>query len=489
MKFPKYDYNFIILLLGRLFQVLITFITLRVLTTIFTKSELGIIYYIIALQSFYSLFFINPFGQFFNRNIINWYNSGMIIFFLKRQLSYISFIAIFAVITLILIGFLNVVKLSFGQFFLVGLLILSQSINQTIIPLLNMIGKHKAFVSLNLLTSIISLLLSLCIVYFFDKKSECWLYGIVFANLFISFFAFNYLSFILKEKTVKLNLCTKILLNNNNNNNNNNILNIIRFSLPISIATLFMWYLNSGYRIQVENNFGLAYLALIGLGLSISNQVFNIVESILTQYLTPNLYRRIERNKSKNEIEMLFNDYLNLIIPLYLSIAIFLSFSIKNLLPFVVNESFTVGYVIIILGAWIELARVVTNALALASQIEHKTSYFIPAYFGGSIFLMISFYIFPIQGSLVCFNLLFANLIVLVLMGIMMKKVINFTLSWVKVFKIILYSIPSSLFFYYANSFSGLDLKNFILSFIGCIVFIFFLYNYYRFNIKNLYAI
>ncbi|WP_290606734.1 hypothetical protein [Arsenophonus sp. ENCA] len=468
------------MLFGRLFQVLLTFIIFRVLTTIFTKSELGIIYYLIALQSFYTLFLINPVGQFFYRNIISWYNSGMTMFFLKKQLLYISSITFFVIISLGFLRYFNLVKLSFEQFWLIVALTFSQSFNQTILSLLNMIGKKWAYVNLNILTSIISLLLFFFLICFFDKKSEYWLYGIVFANLFLFFFAFNYLCFVLKGKIKELNLCAIIL------HNNADIFKIIKFSLPISIATLFMWYLSSGYRIQVEDHFGLAYLALIGVGLSISNQVFNIIESILTQYLIPDLYHRIEnKNKNKNKIEVLFNNYLNVIIPIYLSIAIFLTFSIKNLLPFIVSESFADGYVIIIFGAWIEFTRVVTNALALASQIERKTNYFIPAYFLGSLFLIILFNVFLKQKSLICFYLLFANIVVLIFMGIMMKKVINFTLSWSRIFKIILYSIPSSLFFYYVSSVFGLNLENFILSSIGCIIFAFFLCVYCYFNIED----
>ncbi|EKN6318937.1 hypothetical protein DVP60_22370, partial [Yersinia enterocolitica] len=116
--------------------------------------------------------------------------------------------------------------------------------------------------------------------------------------------------------------------------------------------------------------------------------------------------------------------------------------------PFLVNESFSSGYTIIIFGAWIEFTRVVTNALALASQIERKTGSFIPAYFLGAVFLIASFEIFPNDASLICIKLLIANIIVVIFMAIMMKKIINFHFYFNRLFKVAIYISPSAVFFY-----------------------------------------
>ncbi|EON3355873.1 hypothetical protein AB9H26_16570 [Yersinia enterocolitica] len=477
MILKKINYDFIILLLGRLVQVFITLITLRVLTTVLPKSELGFVYYIITIQTFYSLFFINPVGQFFNRNTISWYEKGSIINCLRRQFIYIIAISISAVVTLFMASYLNFINLTFDNILLISFLILALSSNQTVIPLLNMIGKRIAFVNLNLLTGILSFIFSLSLVCFFSKNSQFWVLGVIVSNLLMSVISFIYLRVILKKESYNLkniNLSYRFY----------DIISIAKFSVPISIATLFMWYLNAGYRIQVENNYGLAYLAVIGIGLSISNQVFNIAESILTQYMIPGLYKDIE-GAGKDKVKLIFNNYLNVIIPVYLFLAILLSFSIKNTLPFLVNESFSSGYGIIIFGAWIEFLRVVTNALALASQIERKTSSFIPAYFLGGIFLLVIFELFPGKEYFVCIKLLLANIVVAISMALMMKKLINFNISFRKIFKAILYSIPSSLFFYYAGSFSGLNFINFTICLIGSVISLYSLIVYWKYNVQS----
>ncbi|CNJ77306.1 Uncharacterised protein [Yersinia intermedia] len=464
--------DFFVLLSGRLLQVLVVLLTLRVSTTVLPKSELGTIYYLITLHTFYSLFFINPVGQYFNRNTIYWYNKGDIIFCFKRQFFYITSIAITAIITLNLIKYFGVINLSGKTLLVIGMLIVSQSTNQTIIPLINMIGKREAFVSLNLLTAILSLFLSFCMIYYFEEKAEYWLSGMIISNILVSLFAFKYLSMISK-RTMPISDARKNLIHELSL-----LFKVIKFSVPIGIATLFMWYLNSGYRIQVENHYGLVYLALIGVGLSISNQVFNIVESVLTQYMIPGLYKSIE-GANKDEVRIIYSNYLNSIIPIYLAVAIFLSFSIKNLLPFLVNESFSTGYAIIIFGAWIEFTRVVTNALALASQIERKTGSFIPAYLLGATSLIASFKFFPNDASLICVKLLIANIVVVIFMAIMMKKIINFHFYFSRLLKVTIYISPSVVFFYYVNSMSGLDFNNFIFSSIGCFLFLLFLYYYW----------
>lgn len=477
MILKKINYDFMVLLFGRLVQVFITLITLRVLTTVLSKSELGFFYYIITIQTFYSLFFINPVGQFFNRNTISWYKKGSIIRCLKKQLLYIIVISIGALVTLLAVSHFNLINITFENVLLISFLILALSSNQTVIPLINMIGKRVAFVNLNLLTGILSFIFPLCFVYFFSKNSESWVLGVIVSNLLMSSVSFIYLRIVLKKESYVLK-ATKLSYNFHN------ILNIVKFSVPISVATLFMWYLNAGYRIQIENNHGLTYLAVIGIGLSISNQVFNIAESILTQYMIPSLYKDIE-GANKNEVKIVFNKYLNVIIPVYLFLAILLSFSIKNILPFLVNESFSSGYSIIIFGAWIEFSRVVTNALALASQIERKTSTFIPAYFIGGVFLFILFEFFPEKEYFVCIKLLLANIVVAISMAFMMKKVINFNISLERIFKVILYSVPPSLFFYYTSYFVGSNLINFIICFIGSGLSLFSLVVYWKYNVKS----
>ncbi|WP_404273523.1 hypothetical protein [Yersinia similis] len=440
------------------------------------KSELGLVYYIITIQTFYSLFLINPVGQYFNRNTIAWYENGRLMNHLKMQLLYVATIAIGAFFTLFIIDYLNYANFSFVDILLISFLILSLGGNQTILPLINMIGKRIAFVNLNLLTAVMSLIFSISIVFVFSKNAEFWVLGVIVSNILVSFISFIYLHVIFKkEKSDPETILCEYNLPD--------ILNIVRFSVPISIATLFMWYLNVGYRIQIENNYGLVYLAIIGIGLSISNQVFSIVESILTQYMIPGLYKEIE-GANKVKVERVFNHYLNTIIPIYLFLAILLSFSIKNTLPLLVNESFSSGYAIIVFGAWIEFSRVVTNALALASQIERRTRTFIPAYLLGGAFLFVSFEYFPSEEYLVCFKLLLSNIVVTIAMAFMMRKLIRFSFSFRKIFKVFLYSIPSSLFFYYASPFAGVNFINLIICFLGGGISLTSFYFYWNYNIK-----
>lgn len=130
MIFKNINYDLIILLSGRLLQAFITLITLRVLTTVLPKSELGLVYYIITIQTFYSLFLINPVGQYFNRNTIAWYENGRLMNHLKMQLLYVATIAIGAFFTLFIIDYLNYANFSFVDILLISFLILSLGVTK-----------------------------------------------------------------------------------------------------------------------------------------------------------------------------------------------------------------------------------------------------------------------------------------------------------------------------------------------------------------------
>ncbi|KJF99856.1 hypothetical protein UB34_00020 [Photobacterium leiognathi] len=83
--------DFVILLLGRIIQIGIVLISLRVSTTVLPESELGSIYYLTTLQGLFSLFLINPVGQYFNRNTNKWFSNGVIVKCFTNQVKYIFF--------------------------------------------------------------------------------------------------------------------------------------------------------------------------------------------------------------------------------------------------------------------------------------------------------------------------------------------------------------------------------------------------------------
>ena len=319
--------DFIILLFGRLAQILITLVSLRVSTTMMADSELGLVYFVIAIQAFFVFSFISPVGQYFNRQTNSWFVSGVLKKYLFNHSLYVFLVALVAFLFLILARELGFLDLSVYLIFIVSCLILFQSLNQTIIPMFNMIENRYAFVIFSLLTAGFSAFFSWLLLFYWNNVASSWLMGVVFGNLIVNLSAFLWMNLYVKEieKTVQ--------------QRSNNINRVVAFALPIALSTLFMWFLGSGYRILIEHTYGLSFLAALGVGFAVSGQLFATAESLLTQYLTPALYRNVS-NTSKHKRMTYLNKYISVAVPTYISLAIFLTFSVKYIFPFLVADKY-----------------------------------------------------------------------------------------------------------------------------------------------------
>ncbi|TFH92998.1 hypothetical protein [Vibrio ouci] len=464
--------DFIILLAGRLIQVALTLVALRVSTTILPQLEMGYVYYLIVLQSFFTLFLISPVGQFFNRQASKWYDNNIIYSNYIKQVVYISLISVLSTIVLFFAKLLGYDLPSYSLLVVSSCLVLSQSSNQTIVPLLNMLGHRRAFVSFSLITAIFSLLMSFIFITFFGATAFSWLLGIVVGNLIV---------------TIIATLWFKTTLTNNQSNAGIDLAQLRRFCLPIAIATIFMWFLNSGYRMVVEGVYGLEFLAFLGVGLSVSSQVFSIAESLLTQYFIPGLFKKSEVDCEISRTNLV-NSYFSLVIPLYVSLALFLTHSIEYFFPYIIAEQYYDAYHFAIYGAWIELGRVLTNAFAIVSQVERKTSKFLFPYAFGAVFLFLSMSLNNEFYSVVSIETLLvtSGFIVLITMYFFMKRSLKFTIPIKGIVLFNLFTLPAIIFFNLFNIPTSISIASLILCFIGGLIYILGVFLAYFFSFKYL---
>lgn len=437
----KYNKDFFILLLGRLLQIGVTLISLRVSTSLLPEAELGLVYYLTALQSFFSLFLINPVGQYFNRQTNRWLQEGVIFERFVSQSLFILFVVIFAFIFLIFLQYIGIINISTDLILVTSSLILAQSLNQTVIPLLNMLNRRGAFVVFNLLTAICCLVMSFILVNFVENSAICWSVGILIGTMIINLFAVKWLRLISFRVSMS-----------NSASTNSDYVAIFKYILPIAFATFFLWFLGSGYRVIIEKFYGLEYLAAIGIGLAIASQFFTIAESLLSQFLLPTLYRNIELADYQTRLKA-FNSYLRIVIPLYISLALFLTFSIKYLFPYLVAEKYHSFYIFAVYGVWTEVLRVLTNSFSVAAQIEQKTVKIVLPYVVGAFILFFGlFFQKYVEDKLVVMGLLvLSNFCVFSLMVIGMRRYLKFTFPFRQVLFMIMFVFPSVLFFYFVN--------------------------------------
>ena len=460
--------DFIVLLTGRLLQIAITLLSLRVLTSVMPEAELGLVYFIIAIQSFFVFALISPIGQYFNRQTNLWFSTGLLYKCLFNQSLYILLVALITFFLLAGSKLFIGMELSVALIAIISGLVFSQSLNQTIIPMINMIEKRYAFVFFNLLTAVLCTLISFIMLFFWSKTALGWLLGIVLGSMLA-----NGLSLWWLKRKVKLVSSEQSLVTNN-------ISKIASFALPLAYSTIFMWFLGSGYKLLIELSHGLDFLAILGVGLAVSNQIFAVVESLLTQYLVPALYRNVEAVQKDNRLKLL-NTYIKTVIPIYVTLAIFLTFSIEYIFPFLVSDMYKGSYVFAVYGVWIELFRTLTNVFSITSHIEKNTTKTVLPYVLGSLILASTLsaeHYFNLDFN-VMYVLIFSMAITSFAMIFKMYELQRFSFPLKNVVVIFLVMTPSVLFFMNVNIEAALTFESFLFIFVGGALYLFGLLFYF----------
>ncbi|MDE1234347.1 lipopolysaccharide biosynthesis protein [Vibrio aestuarianus] len=452
--------DFMALLFGRLLQIVITLFTLRVSTTILPEEELGTVYFVVAIQAFFVLSFISPIGQYFTRQTNCWFVGGVLRKNLFKYSLYLLLIAVVAFLLLSLTRLLGITDLSFDLILIISCLIFSQSANQTIVPLFNMIEHRYAFVTFNLMTALLSAIFSFLLLIYWSETSISWLLGIVLGNMTVTGISVWWM-----KNNIHQN-------NNAREPKNNNVSEVVSFALPIAFSTFFMWFLASGYRVLIEHAYGLAFLATLGVGLAVSCQIFSIVESLLMQYFVPALYRNIGGVCKDTRLKFI-NQYISTVIPIYFSLAIFLTFAIEYIFPFLVAEKYYTSYMIAVYGVWVELFRVLTNAFAITGQIEKVTSRTVLPYIIGSTVLASTLslnYYLKLEIN-VMFLLIASNALVLIYMVVKMNSLQRVSLPIKNISILGVSAIPAVFFLIWGNITQEASINSLLLLCIGVVIY------------------
>lgn len=474
MILDKAKSDFLIILVGKLLQVILMIVAIRVSTALLEPKEMGNIYIFTTIYTFFVLLLISPFGQYINRHTHQWHEQKSLLDNLGLYSLYLIIISIFSVI----VGFL---LYSFGvsqeielEYFLslLFLFILFMTLNQTILPLLNMLHYRFSFTILTVLTAFGIIFFGYLFVNFFGNNAENWLLGMVVSNMIFMIIGFFVLKNRLNDKfrgfSYTLRKITK-----------EKIKSILVFVMPLSVATLFMWLQNSGYRILIEQNIGLEFLGFLGVGLAISGQVASTIESIVMQYFHPIYYKQIT-NATIQERKKAIESFINKALPIYFMLAIFLTFLAKYVVEILVDEKYYGVYIFTTFGIWIEFFRMSSNLFGNISQSEMNTKKFMAPYIIGSLVTIILVYFSSLKVDYEFYlplALLIGGLFTMIVMYISMKKLIDFKIDFRLIFFSFLISIPyfsTYLFNFETNLVLNLlVVGSFGLYFLGTIYFIY----------------
>ena len=358
---------------GRLTAVLMALIAIRVVTTFLTPEQYGELALLITVQMFCGLFLVNPVGQHINLHTHAWWDDGTLLSRLKPYRRYVLVVSLIGGFAVLTVGKQHSVEQLLCTAMVMFAMVAVSTWNATLIPMLNMLGFRSASVLWSIISVAIGLACSVLLVMWLPSATA-WFAGQAI-GMAIGALGAKYVlrrhATILKHSINSLPLLNKHTA--------------ITYCLPLALATGLMWLQLSGYRFVIEQYWGLAQLGFLVIGLQLAGQIFALAESLAMQFLYPLFYRRVSKHENLVEVELAYSDLLNTLVPVYFVLTGLVIFSAPYLLKILVASQFQQAITFVMLGAGIELCRVLGNLLSNAAQIKRKTKSLALPYAVGSI--------------------------------------------------------------------------------------------------------
>jgi len=366
---------------GRLAAALMALITIRVVTTLLTPEQYGELALLIAVQMFCGLFLVNPVGQHINLHTHAWWDDGTLMARLKPYRRYVMAVSLVGSVVVLGMGKQHSVEQVLWTSMTMFAMVVAGTWNATLIPMLNMLGFRAASVIWGIVTVVIGLASSVLFALWLPSATA-WLAGQAI-GMGIGALGAKYVmrQHAMQSKSAQGSLP---LLNRHT---------VLRYCLPLALATGLMWLQLSGYRFVIESYWGLAQLGFLAVGLQLAGQIWALAESLAMQFLYPLFYRRVTEHDNRVEVELAFSDLLNTLVPVYFVLTGLLILSAPYLLKVLVAPQFQDAITFVMLGAGIEMCRVLGNLLSNAAHVRRKTKSLALPYAAGATVSLVLVYL------------------------------------------------------------------------------------------------
>lgn len=380
----------ILIALGRIVQFILMFATIRVSTTLLSPAEMAKVYLVSSIVAFYAMFLLNPVGMFMNRRLHSWNADGKAQQYYNYFWVYLVVVCGFAVVTLryfIESRWIDIHTTTGSALLLVGGSLLIATINQVVIPGLNLLGYRGWFVLLTLATVASSLIAATIFVIGISSSAENWIFGLLLGQLIFAVVGWKVL-------LAKLNVCDAL-----KKPTKKHISILFNFAWPIAVAVGMGWVQTQSYRFMMESTLDLQSLGLFAAGYGISAGLISAFESIFTAYLQPIFYKRIS-NENQIDQAKAWKDYSEAIIPSLLLVGFFILSTTTELTRVMLGPEYLSSSQFIMWGVFAELARVGVGVYGMVAHARMKTRLLLlPGLVGATLSVGFIWWLMPIYGS------------------------------------------------------------------------------------------
>ncbi len=161
---------------GRLVTTMLGLAAIRAVTTFLTPEQYGEFVLLLATQSFFGLFLVNPIGQHINLHTHDWWDKGTLLARLKSYSRYILLVSLAAGLVVFSINQHYSLQQLLWTSLAMFAMVLTGTWNSTLIPMLNMLGFRGASVLWGVVTSVLSLFCSILLV-LWVPSATAWFAG------------------------------------------------------------------------------------------------------------------------------------------------------------------------------------------------------------------------------------------------------------------------------------------------------------------------
>jgi O-antigen/teichoic acid export membrane protein len=408
-----------LIILGRFIVAFTGLVSLRIMTHFMQPEKYGELSLLIVIQSMCGLILVNPVGQYLNVNTHKWYDQGSLFSRIRSYRIYLFSVSLISAGLVILLFSEKIEDLLFSTLSLF-LIVWSINWNSTLVPLLNMLGARVKYLIWSVLTVVLGVSGSIFFIIYFSPTPSNWLFGQAIGMIIgILGAKYSLKNFVLHEKKEKKGLITKKVF--------------ISFCLPLSIATLFMWFTQSGYRLLIEHYWGVTTLAFFVVGFQVAGALWAIIENIAMQFLHPYYFRASSDVDDEIKLQTALSDFVNVLIPLYIFLSGVMLLGAKQIFYLLVDEKYYAAINFFYAAVIVELARASAYILTHAVHVKRKTIMLILPYCLYATSLLISVVVsgyFKINIEYFAYIVPFIAIFFILFMNFCMNKIIHYSVFW-----------------------------------------------------------
>lgn len=357
----------IIVMLGRIGQIFLAFLTVRIATMILLPEEMARVFLISSVIAFFAATLVNPVGVFITRRLYSWGLTGKIRQYFNYFWLYLIIISFIATVLTLIFVRANLLTFHTNIVWLLLLVfcsLIASTINSTIIPSMNLLGYKTRFVYFTLATAAASLIIAVFMLMLIKPKAEYWLVGLLLGQLLVGIVGGKIFYRLIQHPTKNNKHTTGV--------QSDHVKLLWRFAWPILVSAILIWMQTQSYRFFMENSLGLIEVGLFVAGYGISSAIISAVESVFTTYFQPIFYKRISI-ENISEQGKAWTNYASVILPSLILVGFFIVATAPELTKFMLGVSYRKSSQFIVWGVIAELARVANNVYGMIAHTKMNT--------------------------------------------------------------------------------------------------------------------